>query len=300
MDNYASNFIIKNNGSNNDDISFYINRIHQIEIECNNLEIEHNNKILDLETSYSSKIVELKNEYKDYVIKKTNEFDSLKSKEEMRKNQITNLESNVIKNKNLIKDLKEQDNKKTKEILNLKEENSILKQENNSLKEEISSLKKETSLKEESCNESTQSHDLFNNKINAIECKLTKYDKIMDKLEKKEIESLVRLTGLSLFFLEKILYPKISTCKGQKVTWNQFRLSFTTREDYKTTAIKEYGVCLEKLKELIDERNELVIQQKTDIKRSLQEMTLLSYLLPTKYIELYHQIIEASNNYIYK
>ncbi|EAL72139.1 hypothetical protein DDB_G0269578 [Dictyostelium discoideum AX4] len=214
--------------------------------------------------------------------------------------------SNVIKNKNQIKDLKEQDNKKIKEILYLKEENSILKQENsslkqenNSLKEEISSLIQEVGLKDESCNNSTQ-NDLFNNKINAIEFKLTKYDKIMDKLEKKEIESLVRLTGLSLFFLEKILYPKISSCKGQKVTWNQFRLSFTTREDYKTTAIKEYGVCLEKLKELIDERNELMIQPKTDIKRSLQEMTLLSYLLPTKYIELYHQIIEASNNYIYK
>ncbi|KAM9941220.1 hypothetical protein ACTFIT_007753 [Dictyostelium discoideum] len=277
MDNYTSKKIIKNN-SNNDDISFYINRIHQLEIECNNLERKHNNKILFLETSYRIKIIELKNEYKDYIIKKTNEFDNLK----------------------------EQDNKKIKEILYLKEENSILKQENsslkqenNSLKEEISSLIQEVGLKDESCNNSTQ-NDLFNNKINAIEFKLTKYDKIMDKLEKKEIESLVRLTGLSLFFLEKILYPKISSCKGQKVTWNQFRLSFTTREDYKTTAIKEYGVCLEKLKELIDERNELMIQPKTDIKRSLQEMTLLSYLLPTKYIELYHQIIEASNNYIYK
>ncbi|KAN0000096.1 hypothetical protein ACTFIZ_008566 [Dictyostelium cf. discoideum] len=298
MEDDASNNI---NNINNHDVSFYINRIYELERECNDLEIEHNNNILDLETSHSSEIVELNKKIKD-------EVDNSKSKEKMRKSQIADLESNIIKNKNLIKDLKEQDNKKTKEILSLKEEISRLKEEICLLKEQDNKKSKEIDFLKEQDNKKSKEIDSLkeefsNLKLEAIKNKKdmeSNYHKIINRIEKKELESLVRLTDLSLFFLEKILYPKICTYKGQKVTWDQFRLSFTTNEDYKTTSFEDYGVNLEKLKELIDERNDLVHQAKIDIKKSVREMAALSHLLPDKYIEFSHQIIDASNNYIYK
>ncbi|KAM9960726.1 hypothetical protein ACTFIW_009875 [Dictyostelium discoideum] len=113
---------------------------------------------------------------------------------------------------------------KTKETDSLKLENANKTKEIDSLKQEFSNLKLENV-----------------DKTKEIDC-LKKQD---NKKPKKS--NLVK----------KILYPKISTFKGQKVTLDQFKLSFTIREDYKTTAIEDYGVSLEKI-ELVDERNGLV------------------------------------------